>query len=101
MTPHETKIFNLAEKIHALVVEAEQDAHHGISSDMPILDTEHICKMIDEVFPEEVKCDGTMCLHNKEDCDSFTDELGCTLPKGHSGNHIACGGKYHNLKIWS
>lgn len=48
---------------------------------------------------EQVPCG---CLHDKTPCLS-KDEEGwvCSLPKGHEGNHMACGGRmYHDLRQW-
>lgn len=46
-------------------------------------------------------CDGKECRIAEDlQCTSKKGPWCCTLPKGHPGNHIACGTDRHNLHSW-
>lgn len=48
------------------------------------------------------KCDGNRCVGFREWCAASSPGKTnlCTLRKGHSGPHIQCGGRHHNLASW-
>ena len=46
-----------------------------------------------------VDCGGR-CNHSEETCPIHTAAWGCTLAKGHMGDHVACGLNEHNLFHW-
>ena len=57
------------------------------------------------VEPEEKEvinvCNGALCKTNEPFCKTHsTAGHVCTLPKGHKGNHVACGSHKHNIISW-
>ena len=50
-----------------------------------------------------MKCDGTLCINPFNYCGENNKGgiLGCSLAKGHTGDHIACSTTKHNVETWS